>query len=133
MGLQVSSLKMARRKFARLNPEPIRATSMWRVDQVFLSRKGQRLEVICSLVNDRGGLRNLSVTAPTDDPAEAMRHAARFIAGKGNVSSARQARVRWTREQSVTMQDELIRDYDLEDEFLDEFEETLAVVRDQQR
>lgn len=106
---------------------------MWRVDQVFLSRKGQRIEVICSLVNDRGGLRNLSVTAPTHDPFQAVRHAARFIAGKGNVGSARNARVRWIKAQATTEQDELIRDHDLEDEFLDEFEETLAAVRDQQR
>jgi hypothetical protein len=106
---------------------------MWRVDQVFLARKGVRVEVTSSLVNDQGGLRNLSVTAPTDDPLEAVRHAARFIAGKGNVSGARQARVRWTREQATTEQDALIRDRQLEDEFLDEFEETLAAVRDQQR
>lgn len=106
---------------------------MWRVDQVFLNRKGQRVEVICSMVNDRGGLRNLAVTAPTGDPVQAVRHAAQFIAGKGNVSSARGARVRWTREQATTEQDALIRDRDLEDEFLDEFEETLAAVRDQQR
>lgn len=118
---------------ARAVPEPIRATSMWRVDQVFLARKGQRVEVVCSLVNDRSGLRNLSVIAPTEDPREAVRHAARFIAGKGNVSTARNARVRWTREQSTTLQDELIRDEQLEDDFQDEFEEMLAAVRDQMR
>lgn len=106
---------------------------MWRVDQVFLTRRGVRVEVTCSMVNDQGGLRNLSVTAPTDDPVQAVRHAARFIAGRGNVSSARQARVRWAREQTTTLQDELIRDRQLEDEFLDEFEETLSAVRDQQR
>ncbi|AIZ44346.1 hypothetical protein QR90_03360 [Deinococcus radiopugnans] len=124
---------MPRRRPVRSAAEPIRATSMWRVDQVFLARKGMRVEVTSSLVNDHGGLRNLSVTAPTDDPLEAVRHAARFIAGKGNVSGARQARVRWTREQATTEQDALIRDRLLEDEFLDEFEETLAAVRDQQR
>ncbi len=124
---------MPRRRPVRPAAEPIRATSMWRVDQVFLARKGMRVEVTSSLVNDQGGLRNLSVTAPTDDPLEAVRHAARFIAGKGNVSGARQARVRWTREQATTEQDALIRDRQLEDEFLDEFEETLAAVRDQQR
>jgi hypothetical protein len=122
-----------RRPNARAVPEPIRATSMWRVDQVFLARKGQRVEVICSLVNDRSGLRNLSVIAPTEDPREAVRHAARFIAGKGNVSTARNARVRWTREQSTSLQDELIRDEELEDDFQDEFEEMLAAVRDQMR
>ncbi|BDP42244.1 hypothetical protein DAETH_22130 [Deinococcus aetherius] len=124
---------MARRRAPRAAPEPIRATSMWRVDQVFLSRRGVRVEVICSLVNDRGGLRNLSVVAPTDDPHEAVRHAARFVAGKGNVSSARQARVRWAREQTTTLQDELIRDEALEDEFQDAFEDTLAEVRDRMR
>ncbi|GGM01606.1 hypothetical protein [Deinococcus aerophilus] len=123
---------MARRA-RRPAPDPIRATSMWRVDQVFLARRGMRVEVTSSLVNDQGGLRNLTVTAPTDDPHEAVRHAARYIAGKGNVSGARQARVRWTREQATTEQDALIRDRALEDEFLDEFEETLAAVRDQQR
>lgn len=123
---------MARRP-ARPAPLPIRATSMWRVDQVFLNRRGLRVEVVCSLVNDQGGLRNLSVTAPSEDPVEAVRHAARFIAGRGNVSGARQARVRWAREQATTEQDALIRDRALEDEFLDEFEETLAAVRDQQR
>lgn len=106
---------------------------MWRVDQVFLSRRGMRIEVTCSLVNDRGGLRNLGLVAPTEDPAEALRHAARFVAGKGNVSTARQARVRWTREQAVTLQDELIRDRALEDEFEDAFEETLQEVRDRMR
>lgn len=123
----------SRRRGQNVPHEPIRATSMWRVDQVFLARRGQRVEVICSLVNDRGGLRNLSVVAPTDDPQVAVRHAARFIAGKGNVSGARQARVRWAREQTTTLQDELIRDEQLEDDFLDEFEETLAAVRDQMR
>lgn len=123
---------MARRRPVRA-PEPLRATSMWRVDQVFLTRRGVRVEVTCSMVNDQGGLRNLSVTAPTEDPVQAVRHAARFIAGRGNVSSARQARVRWAREQTTTLQDELIRDRQLEDEFLDEFEETLSAVRDQQR
>lgn len=124
---------MARRRLPRAAPEPIRATSMWRVDQVFLARRGQRIEVICSLVNDRGGLRNLSVVAPTSDPAAALRHAARFVAGKGNVFSARQARVRWAREQAVTPQDELIRDVTLEDEFQDAFEDTLQEVRDRMR
>ncbi len=106
---------------------------MWRVDQVFLARRGQRIEVISSLVNDRGGLRNLSYVAPTDDPREAVRYAARHVAGLGNVSSAQNARVRWAREQLVSLQDELIRDRDLEDEFLDQFGETLAAVRDQLR
>ena len=127
---------MARRPSRSRSPvthEPIRATSMWRVDQVFLARRGQRVEVICSLVNDRGDLRNLSLVAPTGEPREAVRHAARFVAGKGNVYSARQARVRWAREHVVTLQDELIRDQELEDDFLDEFEETLAAVRDQMR
>ncbi len=117
----------------RADPEPIRATSMWRVDQVFLSRSGVRTEVISSLVNDHGGLRNLSVVAPTEDPAEAVRHAARFVAGKGNVSSARNARVRWAREQAATEQDNLVRDLALEDEFLDAFEETLQEIRDRMR
>lgn len=124
---------MARRRPSARAPEPLRATSMWRVDQVFLTRRGVRVEVTCSMVNDQGGLRNLAVTAPTDDPVQAVRHAARFIAGRGNVSSARQARVRWAREQTTTLQDELVRDHQLEDEFLDEFEETLSAVRDQQR
>lgn len=124
---------MARRRPPRSAPEPIRATSMWRVDQVFLARRGQRIEVTCSLVNDRGGLRNLSVVAPTEDPREALRHAAQHVAGKGNVSSARQARVRWTREQSTTLQDELIRATDLEDDFQDAFEDTLQEVRDRMR
>jgi len=87
---------------------------MWRVDQVFLARSGMRTEVISSLVNDHGGLRNLSVVAPTEDPREAVRHAARFVAGKGNVSSARNARVRWAREQAATEQDSLVRDLALE-------------------
>ncbi|MFC3862045.1 hypothetical protein ACFOPQ_14850 [Deinococcus antarcticus] len=126
---------MARRPRPGQRPphEPIRATSMWRVDQIFLVRHGQRIEVICSLVNDQGGLRNLNIVAPTSDPVKAVRHAAKFVAGKGNVFSARQARLRWAREQVVTEQDELIRDYQLEDEFLDEFEETLSAVRDQMR
>jgi hypothetical protein len=121
------------RKLRRPSPDPIRATSMWRVDQIFLNRKGQRVEVIASLVNDQGGLRNLSIVAPTDDPAEAVRHAARFVAGKGNVYEARNARVRWTRAQSATAQDELVRDIALEDEFLDAFLDTLGAIRDQMR
>ena len=100
---------------------------------MFLGRKGVRVEVIASLVNDQGGLRNLSTVAPTGDPVQAVRHAARFIAGMGNVYEARNARVRWTRAQSATAQDELIRDRALEDEFLDAFLETLGEVRDQLR
>ncbi|MDL2345672.1 hypothetical protein QOL99_16170 [Deinococcus sp. MIMF12] len=126
---------MARRRPSRsgMAPEPIRATSMWRVDQVFLARRGQRLEVTCSLVNDRGGLRNLRVVAPTNDPGDALRHAAHFVAGQGNVSTAREVRVRWTREQTTTLQDELIRDRVLEDVFGDAFEDTLQEVRDRMR
>lgn len=124
---------MARRRPLRSAPEPIRATSMWRVDQVFLARRGGRIEVTGSLVNDRGGLRNLRIVAPTDDPEDALRHAARFIAGQGNVSTARQVRVRWTREQTTTLQDELIRDRVLEDVFDDAFEDTLQEVRDRMR
>lgn len=112
---------------------PIRATSMWRVDQVFLSRKGQRIEVISSLVNDDGGLRNIVSMAPTEQPLEAVRFAARYVAGLGNVYEARNARVRWARAQTTTAQDELIRDYDLEDEYLDSFSETLDLIRDQMR
>lgn len=122
-----------RRQHRSLEVRPIRATSMWEVDQVFLARKGQRIEVICSLVSDQGGLRNLSIVAPTSDPVEAVRHAARDVAGKGNVSQARDVRVRWAKAQMHTEQDELIRDYQLEDEFFDEFTEVLAEVRDQQR
>lgn len=121
------------RRTPRPHREPIRATSMWRVDQIFLARHGQRLEVISSLVNDRGELRNLSHIAPTSDPIEAVRYAAKHVAGLGNVYSARQARLRWAREQVVTEQDALIRDYQLEDEYLDAFDETLAAVRDQMR
>lgn len=106
---------------------------MWRVDQVFLARRGQRIEVTCSLVNDRGGLRNLRVVAPTADPGEALRHAARYVAGKGNVSGARRVRVRWAREQSTTLQDELIRAPQLEEDFQDAFEDTLQEVRDRMR
>ncbi|KEF33679.1 MULTISPECIES: hypothetical protein [Deinococcus] len=124
---------MPRRRSPRVAPEPIRATSMWRVDQVFLARRGGRIEVTCSLVNDRGGLRNLRTVAPTDDPEDALRHAARFVAGQGNVRTARQVRVRWTREQTTTLQDELIRDQLLEDVFDDAFEETLQEVRDRMR
>lgn len=106
---------------------------MWRVDQVFLSRKGQRLEVISSLVNDQGGLRNIISMAPTEEPLEAVRFAAQHVAGLGNVYEARNARVRWARPQTTTAQDDLIRDYDLEDEYLDSFLETLDTIRDQMR
>lgn len=125
---------MARRRQHRpLAARPLRATSMWEVDQVFLTKRGQRIEVICSLVNDQGGLRNLSIVAPTADPLEAVRYAARDVAGKGNVSGAWNTRVRWAKQQVHTEQDELIRDYQLEDEFLDEFTEVLAEIRDQQK
>ncbi|WP_261664247.1 hypothetical protein [Deinococcus sp. Marseille-Q6407] len=109
---------------------PIRATAMWRVDQVFLARKGQRLEVTCSLVNDQGDLRNLSVVAPTSDPAEAVRHAAQYVAAKGNVYSASEARLRWAHAQMHTEQDALERDFELEDEFFDAFEEVRLEVLD---
>ncbi len=121
------------RRLPRPAPQPIRATSMWRVDQVFLQHKGGRVEVTASLVNDRGDLRNLAVTAPTRDPLEAVRHAARYVAGRGNVYRAWGARVRWAREQAVNQQNELIRDTDLEAAYLDAFEETLAEVRDRMR
>ncbi len=121
----------ARNHLARAPRNPIRATSMWRVDQVFLSRKGQRIEVVSSLVNEQGGLRNIISLAPTEEPLEAVRYAARAVAGMGNVYEARNARVRWARAQSATAQAELIRDYDLEDEYLDSFLETLDIIRDQ--
>ncbi|MFC6590600.1 hypothetical protein ACFP81_11500 [Deinococcus lacus] len=117
----------------RHNPGPIRATSMWRVDQVFLTQQASRIEVTCSLVNDRGGLRNLRLVAPTADPVRALEYAAHHVAGAGNVSSCSGARVRWTRAQLVTEQDELIRDTALETAFADAFEETLQEVRDRLR
>ena len=49
------------------------------------------------------------------------------------MSSARNARVRWAREQAATAQDNLVRDLALEDEFLDAFEETLQEIRDRMR
>lgn len=112
---------------------PIRATSMWRVDQVFLRRVGGRIEVTASLVNDRGGLRNLSVVAPTQEPLEAVRHAARAVAGRGNVSRAWGARVRWAREQAVNEQQALTRDRQLEAAYQEAFEETLDEIRDRMR
>ena len=40
---------------------------MWRVDQIFLVRHGQRIEVICSLINDQGGLNyRIGTKAPND-------------------------------------------------------------------
>lgn len=124
---------MPRRKAPNRAYQPIRATSMWRVDQVFLGRRGQRIEVISSLVNEQGGLRNIVSMAPTEEPREAVRFAARAVAGLGNVYEARNARVRWVRSQSATEQDALIRDYELEDEYLDSFLETLDAIRDQMR
>ena len=106
---------------------------MWRVDQVFLSYKGGRIEVTASLVNDDGGLRNLSVVAPTSDPRDAVVHAAQFVAGRGNVYRAFGARIRWAREQAVTEQHNLVRDVELEDAFLEAFEDTLAEIRDRMR
>ena len=111
-------------------PPPIRATSMWRVDQIFLSRRGQRILVTCSLVNDRGDLRNLNVMSPVGDPVAAVRHAAAHVAGLGNVYSAEQARLRWTLPQLQTEQENLQRDHDLEDEFFDAFEEVRLEILD---
>ncbi|WP_034344875.1 hypothetical protein [Deinococcus misasensis] len=122
---------MARRKY-RQETRPIRATSMWRVDQVFLNLSGQRIEVTCSLVNDDGGLRNDMTIAPTRDPREAVEFAARYIAGKGNVYRAYGARVRWTK-LLATDDIDLVRDRVLEEAFLDAFEDTLAEVRDRMR
>lgn len=123
---------MARRQRSHKST-PLHLGSMWSVDQVFLVRRGERIEVISSMVNDKGSLRNLSFIAPTTDPIKAVRYAAQHVAGQGNVSGARQARLRWAREQVVTEHSALIRDYELEDEYLDAFEETLAAIRDQQR
>ena len=106
---------------------------MWRVDQVFLTNRGARIEVTASLVNDDGGLRNLSVVAPTSDPRDAVVHAAKFVAGRGNVYRAFGARIRWAREQAVTEQHNLVRDEALEDAFLEAFEDTLAEIRDRMR
>lgn len=106
---------------------------MWRVDQVFLTFRGARIEVVASLVNDDGGLRNLSVIAPTGDPFEAVRHAAKFVAGKGNVFRAWGARIRWAKQQATTEQDNLVRDKQLEEAFVDAFEDTLAEIRDRMR
>lgn len=112
---------------------PLRATSMWRVDQIFLSHKGTRIEVVASLVNDDGGLRNLAIVAPTNDPVAAIEHAARFVAGKGNVSGAWNARVRWAKSQAVNGQQELVRDLTLEEAFQDAFQETLDEIRARMR
>lgn len=101
---------------------------MWRVDQVFLSRKGQRLEVVCSLVNDAGGLRNLSTVAPTTDPAKAVRFAAAWVAGQGNVASANRMRLRWSQRQMHTEQENLRSDEELEMEFIDAFLEARSAV-----
>ena len=120
------------RKKHRHDPRPIRATSMWRVDQVFLNLSGQRIEVTCSMVNDDGGLRNEKTIAPTRDPLEAVAFAARYVAGKGNVYRAYGARVRWTKVMATDNID-LVRDLALEDAFLEAFEETLAEVRDRMR
>jgi hypothetical protein len=106
---------------------------MWRVDQVFLANRGSRVEVTASLVNDDGGLRNLAVTAPSSDVVEAVRHAAKFIAGRGNVYRAWGARVRWARAQATNEQNDLVRDTTLEEEFVDAFEETLGEIRDRLR
>ena len=122
------------RRRGSARPEPLRASAMWRVDQVFLAHVGGRVEVTASLVNERGGdIRNLSVTVPTADPREAVEAAARFVAGKGNVSGARGARVRWARAQAASEQENLVRDHELEDAFEDAFLETLQEIRDQMR
>lgn len=123
---------MKRRRAATRQPDhrPIRATVMWRVDQVFLARKGQRLQVTCSMVNDAGDLRNLAVVAPTSDSVRAVRHAAEHVAARGNVYSAAGARLRWTHAQMHTEQDALERDLTLEDEFQDAFEEVRREIID---
>ncbi len=112
---------------------PIRATAMWRVDQIFLQYSGNRIEVLLSLVNDQGDLRNTRVVAPTDDPAEAVRFAARFIGGQGNVSRGYGVRIRWTRAQAKTEQYALVRDRALEDIFVEGLDESLDAIRDQMR
>lgn len=127
-----ATIKKMKRRFSR-GHRPLYMGSLWRVDQIFLTRRGQRIEVISSLVNDRGELRNLSHVAPSGDPVEAVRYAARHVAGSGNVSGATQARLRWARAQVLSEQDDLIRDHELEDEYLDAFDETLAEIRDAQR
>lgn len=106
---------------------------MWRVDQVFLTRRGGRIEVIASMVGGGGDLRNLPLLAPTEDPVAAVRYAAAHLAGRGDVSGARGARVRWSRHQAASEQNALLPGLVLEDEFLDAFEEALSRLRDQQR
>nr|WP_221276916.1 hypothetical protein [Deinobacterium chartae] len=106
---------------------------MWRVDQVFLSYSGSRIRVVASLVSDHQGLRNVEVIAPTEDPLEAVRFAARFVASPGNVHRAWGARVRWARARAENAQEDLARDRALEAAFVDAFEDTLDQIRDQLR
>jgi hypothetical protein len=106
---------------------------MWRVDQVFLSHSGTRIKVVMSLVNDRSGLRNETIIAPTADPKEAVRLAARFLGGKGDVSRQFGLRIRWARQQAQSEQDGLVRDLELEGIFLEGLEESLEAIRDQMR
>ncbi len=113
--------------------QPIRATRMWRVDQVFLSHSGTRIKVVMSLVNDRSGLRNETIIAPTSDPKEAVRLAARFLGGKGDVSRQFGLRIRWARQQAQSEQDGLVRDHELEGIFLEGLEESIEAIRDQMR
>ena len=130
-----SAINVARRSKGRAQDDwrPIRATAMWRVDQIFLQYSGNRIEVLLSLVNDTGDLRNTRVVAPTADPAEAVRFAARFIGGQGNVSRGYGVRIRWTRAQAETEQNALLRDRALEDIFVEGLDESLDAIRDQMR
>lgn len=105
---------------------------MWEIDQVFLTRRGGRIEVLAQLVGG-GDLRHLPLLAPTEDPVGAVRYAATHLAGRGDVSGARGARVRWSRAQAASEQNALLPGLTLEDEFLDAFEQALSRLRDQQR
>lgn len=99
----------------------------WRVDQVLLKRAGGRVVAYVSMVGRGGGLRHERVYPPTADAAEALRSTGRRIAGLGNVELAEGVRVRWSRE------DALLPDAELLDAFREAFEAELEAVRDSLR
>ncbi len=100
-----------------------RGLADWRVDQVFLRRRANRITAQVSLVSRNNELRYDQVYAPTNNPEAAIVFTARHLARSGRISRAKGVRIRWEHEHSLGQ--DLVQDLDLETIFVNEFEAVL--------
>ena len=68
--------------------------SGYEVEQLFLRLRGGQFSVECVLVAPSGALKHDTVTFPTRSELEAVKRAARYLAGRGDVEGAEGVRLR---------------------------------------